>query len=195
MTDTTLTTDIIVIVVLVVVLGKFNISEFQSAHILLNLVLIGVCAFCAHFYWTKIGVSEIWNTAKWSSMRSSFYRTVGRLSRANSAKSDPGRPLSPASLFSQDNDPELVPTSISKTKTTANSGTGRAAALNNISNNQFSSNQTGYSNPRRNSINQIQPVKTTSYTHTKQKHGDQDTGIHRSGFELTSNDQTDPQRF
>ena len=50
------------------------------------LVLVGVFAFLIHFYWTKIGVSEIWNTARWSSMRSSLYNTVRRISRPNASK-------------------------------------------------------------------------------------------------------------
>lgn len=69
MTASYLTTDIIVIIVLVVVL-----------------IVIGLCAFFVHFYWTKIGVAEIWNTTRWSSVRSSVYRTFQRFSQASSSK-------------------------------------------------------------------------------------------------------------
>lgn len=69
MTESYLTTDIIVIIVLVVVL-----------------IVIGLCAFFVHFYWTKIGVAEIWNTTRWSSVRSSVYRTFQRFSQGSSTK-------------------------------------------------------------------------------------------------------------
>ncbi|CAF0890737.1 unnamed protein product [Didymodactylos carnosus] len=93
MTESFLTTDIIVIVVLIVVLA-----------------CIGACAFLTHFYWTKIGVAEIWNTTKWSSIRSSFYRTIGRLSRASSKYSS-GRPLSGYSNYNDESIPGLPPPS------------------------------------------------------------------------------------
>ncbi|CAF0875785.1 unnamed protein product [Adineta steineri] len=80
-----LTTDIIVIIVLVIVI-----------------VLIGVCAFLLHYYWTKIGVSEIWNTAKWSSMRQSVYKTLSRLSRSNNSKYVDDDALSGVSVHSYD---------------------------------------------------------------------------------------------
>jgi hypothetical protein len=69
-------------------------------------VLVGIAAFLIHFYWTKIGVSEIWNTTKWSSMRSSFYRTIGRLNRRNKFASE--QPLSNASIYSDDIDMTAV---------------------------------------------------------------------------------------
>ncbi|CAF2879415.1 unnamed protein product [Rotaria sp. Silwood2] len=87
MTESFLTTDIIVIIALVVVL-----------------VLLGVGAFLVHFYWTKIGVSEIWNTAKWSSMRSSLYHTIRRISRGNTSKVASERPYSGISIYSDDID-------------------------------------------------------------------------------------------
>jgi hypothetical protein len=62
--------------------------------------LIGIAAFFIHFYWTKIGVAEIWNTAKWSSMRSSFYRTIRHFSGESSSKFVSERPLSNASMYS-----------------------------------------------------------------------------------------------
>ena len=82
------------------------------------LVLIGICAFFLHHYWTEIGVSEIWNTEKWSSMRSSFYRLIGRFSRANSSSFSPGRPFSAASAYSANIDP-LPVTSGSNVSNTA----------------------------------------------------------------------------
>ncbi|CAF1091495.1 unnamed protein product [Rotaria sp. Silwood1] len=92
MTESYLTTDIIVIIVLVVVL-----------------VLVGVGAFFIHFYWTKIGVSEIWNTAKWSSMRSSMYQTIRRFSRGNTSKFTSERPYSGTSIYTNDIDDDLQP--------------------------------------------------------------------------------------
>jgi hypothetical protein len=53
-------------------------------------------------YWTKIGVAEIWNTTKWSSMRSSFYRTIQRLSRGSIGKFTSERPFSSASIHSDE---------------------------------------------------------------------------------------------
>ncbi|CAF1303984.1 unnamed protein product [Rotaria magnacalcarata] len=95
MTESYLTTDIIVIIVLVVVL-----------------VLVGIGAFLIHFYWTKIGVSEIWNTAKWSSIRSSIYRTMGRFSRANRTKFASDQPYTGPSAYKNDIDnfssPDIV---------------------------------------------------------------------------------------
>ena len=81
-------------------LSKFN---FKSI-----LVIIGVCAFLIHFYWTKIGVAEIWNTTKWSSMRSSVYQTLRRFSRAGSSKFASERPLSSASVYSSDIDNDIL---------------------------------------------------------------------------------------
>lgn len=85
MTATYLTTDIIVIIVLVVVLGWFCITGWVIFEKYV-LVFVGLGAFFIHFYWTKIGIAEIWNTAKWSSMRSSFYRTFRRFSNRNDEK-------------------------------------------------------------------------------------------------------------
>ncbi|CAF3337237.1 unnamed protein product [Rotaria socialis] len=87
MTESYLTTDIIVIIVLVVVL-----------------ILVGIGAFLIHFYWTKIGVSEIWNTTKWSSIRSSIYRTMTRISRASRTKFAPGQSYKSPSAYKNDID-------------------------------------------------------------------------------------------
>ncbi|CAF1052625.1 unnamed protein product [Rotaria sordida] len=92
MPESFLTTDIIVIIVLVVVL-----------------VLVGVGAFLIHFYWTKIGVSEIWNTAKWSSMRSSLYQTMRRFSRGNTSKFTSEPPYSGTSIYTEDIDGIVSP--------------------------------------------------------------------------------------
>ena len=48
--------------------------------------MVGVGAFFVHYYWTKIGVAEIWNNTKWSSMRSSAYRTLRRFTRKDNDK-------------------------------------------------------------------------------------------------------------
>jgi hypothetical protein len=63
-----------------------------------------MCAFFVHFYWTKIGVAEIWNTTKWSSMRSSFYRTIGRFSRGSVNKFPSEQPLSDIPVYPNDID-------------------------------------------------------------------------------------------
>ncbi|CAF1178372.1 unnamed protein product [Adineta ricciae] len=85
MAESYLTTDIIVIIVLTVLV-----------------VLIGICAFLMHFYWTKIGIAEIWNTAKWSSMRSSIYQKVRNFSRPSTAKSLDQESLAQVSIHSDD---------------------------------------------------------------------------------------------
>lgn len=172
MTDSSLTTDIIVIVVLVVVLSlyfsiedkKKSVSCISKLDFDFISVLIGICAFVAHFYWTKIGVSEIWNTAKWSSMRSSFYRTIGRLSRSNSAKSNPSRPWSAASAFSPE--PEL--------ENPANNQENRESRSV-INNNKSGNQQTVMPSSQSNLRNQTQPVKSTTYNHPIKPDGDQRT--------------------
>ncbi|CAF1177403.1 unnamed protein product [Adineta ricciae] len=85
MAESYLTTDIIVIIVLTILV-----------------VLIGICAFLVHFYWTKIGIAEIWNTAKWSSMRSSIYQKVRNFSRPSTAKSLDQESLARVSIHSND---------------------------------------------------------------------------------------------
>ena len=83
----------------------------------MHLVLVGVIAFLIHFYWTKIGVAEIWNTARWSSMRSSLYQTVRRrLSRTSASKMSMERPLSGVSVYSDDKDNESDPYYMEKRK-------------------------------------------------------------------------------
>lgn len=144
MTESYLTTDIIVIIVLVVVL-----------------VLIGLCAFLTHFYWTKIGVAEIWNTAKWSSMRSSVYQAMGRLSRASS-KRDSNRPFSAASVYSDNSDGSALPAPLrnnnQKSTTQKNSNTNNASKTVKPS--------SANSNTRRNSSNQVQPVSSIVYNNS-----------------------------
>ena len=115
--------------------------------IIFFLVLIGLCAFFTHFYWTKIGVAEIWNTAKWSSMRSSFYHTMRRFSRASS-RPDSERPFSPASAFSEDTDGDALPAPLRNNKSNPPPKTST------------------HNNGRRNSSNQIQPVSTLTYNNT-----------------------------
>lgn len=65
---------------------------------------MGIAAFFLHFYWTKIGVSEIWNTVKWSSMRSSFYRTIRRFSQGSTSKFATEPPVYNESVYSEDID-------------------------------------------------------------------------------------------
>ncbi|CAF0763705.1 unnamed protein product [Adineta ricciae] len=181
MTESYLTTDIIVIIVLVVVL-----------------ILVGICAFFIHFYWTKIGVSEIWNTAKWSSMRSSIYQTVRRFSRASSGKYGSERPFSAASVYSEESDGSALPAPLRNKKSQAAPHSTIPippqqqqqqqqqqssslpppphSASSSSSNNAYSStaprNQSSDSNGRRNSRNQVQPVSTVSYNNSgRQNYG------------------------
>jgi hypothetical protein len=125
----------------------------------LFLVLIGVCAFFAHFYWTKIGVAEIWNTAKWSSMRSSFYQTMRRISGASSSKFGSERPFSAASAYSEDIDGTALPAPLRNKKpnnpTNPPSNTQPSTTVKNP--------PTNNNNVRRNSGNQVQPVSTVSF--------------------------------
>jgi hypothetical protein len=118
MTASYLTTDIVVIVVLVIILGSPYLFQFFKTFVFLFknyiLVIIGVCAFLVHFYWTKIGVAEIWNTVKWSSMRSSFYRTINRFGRRTTSKYVDDEALSAVSIRSDD----LDDVSIQKKKST-----------------------------------------------------------------------------
>jgi hypothetical protein len=144
MTESYLTTDIIVIIVLIVVL-----------------VLIGVCAFFTHFYWTKIGVAEIWNTAKWSSMRSSFYRTMRRFSRASSGKQGSERPFSAASAYSDDTDGSALPAPLRNKKLT-----NPNVQPPQIQPSTTVQSSTPNKNGRRNSSNQVQPVSTASYNNS-----------------------------
>jgi hypothetical protein len=104
MTAAYLTTDIIVIIVLIVVLGLFLVLFLFYFYLKYLLVFIGMCAFFVHFYWTKIGVAEIWNTAKWSSMRSSVYRTIGRFSQGSVNKFPSQQPSSGVSMYPDDID-------------------------------------------------------------------------------------------
>jgi cytoskeletal protein RodZ len=147
MTESYLTTDIIVIIVLVVVL-----------------VLIGACAFFIHFYWTKIGVAEIWNTAKWSSMRSSFYQTIRRFSRASSSsKHGSERPFSAASAYSEDTDGSALPAPLRNKK--PNTTTNPNAHPTQAQPSTTLKSSTTHHNVRRNSNNQVQPVTTITYNH------------------------------
>ncbi|CAF2572168.1 unnamed protein product [Rotaria sp. Silwood2] len=139
MTESYLTTDIIVIIVLVVVL-----------------ILIGACAFFTHFYWTKIGVAEIWNTAKWSSMRSSFYNTMGRFSRASSNKLGSERPFSAASVYSDDPDGSALPAPLRNKQS-------NIITTSNIQSFSTLPTQQKPDNIRHKSSNQVQPVPTVSY--------------------------------
>jgi hypothetical protein len=120
------------------------------------LVLIGVAAFLVHSYWTKIGVAEIWNTAKWSSMRSSFYHTMRRFSRASSSKLGSERPFSAASAFSEDSDGSALPAPLRNKKkpNIVNNPSERPSNTQSPPNNN---------NVRRNSSNQVQPVTTIAY--------------------------------
>ncbi|CAF1217543.1 unnamed protein product [Adineta steineri] len=160
MTESYLTTDIIVIIVLVVVL-----------------VLVGVCAFFTHFYWTKIGVSEIWNTAKWSSMRSSVYHTMRRLSRASSSKYGSERPFSAASAYSEDSDGSALPAPLRNKKPNTNANPNTPSPVPppppppsqppDIHSSTPVTNDNN--NVRRNSRNQVQPVSTIAYNNTGRK--------------------------
>ena len=108
-----LSTDIIVIVALLVVLSeKTEIGSPAISHadrLLVCLVLVGIIAFFIHFYWTKIGVSEIWNTTRWSSMRSSLYQTMGRFSGGQTRKVATERPLSGLSAYSEEKEENSAP--------------------------------------------------------------------------------------
>ena len=140
----------------------------------LLLVLIGICAFLTHCYWTRIGVSEIWNTPKWSSMRSSFYRTVRRFSRASSSKLGSERPFSPASAFSEDLDGSALPAPLRK-KNTANPPAATAAVVQSPKS-PTPKTPSGNNNLRRNSSNQIQPVTTISYNQSVKVKQESDWG-------------------
>jgi Tfp pilus assembly protein PilX len=144
MTASYLTTDIVVIVALLVVL-----------------VLIGVCAFFTHFYWTKIGIAEIWNTEKWSSMRSSVYERIRRFSRASSTKTGSERPFSPASAYSEDTDGTALPAPLRKKK--SNNPTDPNVYPPKTQPSTTLKTATKNTNVRRNSSNQVQPVSTISY--------------------------------
>ncbi|CAF0998684.1 unnamed protein product [Rotaria sp. Silwood1] len=139
MTESYLTTDIIVIIVLVVVL-----------------ILIGACAFFTHFYWTKIGVAEIWNTAKWSSMRSSFYNTMRRFSAASTNKFSSERPFSAESAYSDDPDGSALPAPLRNKKS-------NLANPSNIQSSSTLPTQPKSNNIRQASSNQVQPVSVVSY--------------------------------
>jgi cytoskeletal protein RodZ len=145
MTEGYLTTDIVVIVVLIVVL-----------------ILIGACAFLTHFYWTKIGVAEIWNTAKWSSMRSSFYRTVRRFSQASS-KFGSERPMSGMSAYSDDADGSALPAPLRNKKPTAAAPAPARPPVNQPPAAASVASKPANNNVRRNSGNQIKPVSTIAY--------------------------------
>ena len=157
MTESYLTTDIVVIIVLIVVLSKcipFLWKIFIGGF---SIVVIGICAFFVHFYWTKIGVAEIWNTAKWSSMRSSFYRTIGRLSRASSSKYGSERPFSPASAYSEDTDGSALPAPLRNKKPNPPVHSPP------VQPSTTATSPVTHHNVRRNSSNQIQPVNSITY--------------------------------
>jgi hypothetical protein len=169
MTESFLTTDIIVIIVLFIVLGLLSYSSMKTnshVHIVL-VVIIGICAFATHFYWTKIGVSEIWNTVKWSSMRSSFYRTMHRFSRTSNNKFDAERPFSPASIFSEDSDGSALPAPLRK-KNPEILTTYTEIVQTNVRppNNHMNQVSTESQNHRQNSSNCVQPVTTISYNNS-----------------------------
>ena len=144
----------------------FNHLKFILIKKILFVVLIGVCAFFTHFYWTKIGVAEIWNTAKWSSMRSSFYHTMRRFSRASSSKHGSERPFSAASIYSADSDGSALPAPLrnKKPNTVPSSSPPPPppVPLPKIE-------STANNNVRRNSRNQVQPVSTVSYNTSERK--------------------------
>lgn len=189
MTESFLTTDIIVIVVLVVVLGGFYSLWLIRFDTWLFLVLVGVCAFLTHCYWTRIGVSEIWNTPKWSSMRSSFYRTVRRFSRASSSKLGSERPFSPASVFSEDLDGSALPAPLRK-KNANNPATSKAVVES--PRNPTPNTPSGNNAVRRNSSNQIQPVTTISYNHSvKVKNPESNRGTPASSAQVHKSSETD----
>ncbi|CAF0774783.1 unnamed protein product [Rotaria sordida] len=152
MTESYLTTDIIVIIVLVVVL-----------------ILIGACAFFTHFYWTKIGVAEIWNTAKWSSMRSSFYKSMRRFSRASSNKFDSERPFSAQSVYSEDPDGSALPAPLRNKKS-------NPVTPSNIQSSSTLQTQPKSNTTRRKSSNQVEPVPIVSYHKSEKTNNATKTG-------------------
>lgn len=103
-------------------------------------------------------------------MRSSFYRTIGRFSRASSSKPPSERPFSAASVFSEDPDGSALPSilrnnkpnpSISPAPTTQSATPLKPSTTTAKSNN----------NVRRNSSNQIQPVSTIPYNAARTNYG------------------------
>jgi len=126
--------------------------------------LVGVCAFFTHFYWTKIGVAEIWNTAKWSSMRSSFYQRMRSLSRASSSKNGSERPFSAASVYSEDTDGGTLPAPLRNNKSSNPTNPNVPPSKTQPSTTVKS--PTTNNNVRRNSSNQVQPVSTVSYNNS-----------------------------
>jgi hypothetical protein len=101
----------------IIIIFKRNCLIEKS--VLFLIVILGIGAFLIHFYWTKIGVAEIWNTTKWSSMRSSFYRTIRRFSRRSESKLGSERALSNASIYSDGIDDISLDKPISNPKITS----------------------------------------------------------------------------
>ena len=95
-------------------------------------------------------------------MRSSFYQTVGRLSRASSNKYGSERPFSAASVYSADAGGQSTPaTSRTKNPMVDPTAPSRATKTPVASKASIPSNNT-----RRNSGNQIQPVSSVSYNNS-----------------------------
>ncbi len=90
-------------------------------------------------------------------MRSSFYQTMRRFSRASSSKNGSERPFSAASAFSEDSDGSALPAPLRTNKANV-----PAAPLPPPPSKAQPSTTTN-TNVRRNSSNQVQPVSIISY--------------------------------
>jgi hypothetical protein len=94
-------------------------------------------------------------------MRSSFYRTMRRLSRASSSKLGSERPFSAASAYSEDLDGSALPAPLRNKK--PDNPTNPNIHPSNTQPSTTTKTPTTYNNVRRNSGNQVQPVTSISY--------------------------------
>jgi hypothetical protein len=93
-------------------------------------------------------------------MRSSFYRTIGRVSRASSSKNGSERPFSAASAYSEDIDGSALPAPLRNKKPNPDVNPPKAQPSTTLKGS--TTNNSG----RRNSSNQIQPVSTITYNNS-----------------------------
>lgn len=93
-------------------------------------------------------------------MRSSFYQTLGRFSRASSARPDSERPFSPASAFSEDTDGSALPAPLRNKKANPTVPPPPPQPP------KTQPSNTNNNNARRNSSNQVQPVSEITYSKT-----------------------------
>lgn len=104
-------------------------------------------------------------------MRSSFYKTLGRFSRASSSKYDSERPFSPASVFSEDPDGSALPAPLRNNR--PNPSISPAPKTQSSTPVKGSTTTPTTTNPhgRRNSSNQVQPVSTVTYNAVRANYG------------------------